>query len=215
MGRASLLLLVLLLTGCEGSGRSHVWLDLWVTPDQQGRYLFDQGKYEEAASVFQNPMWKGISYYTAHKWTKAQEQFARVDTVEGNFNLANAYAQDRQIATAIAKYDAVLKRRPTFRAARKNRDYFKEVLAGLTQTDDMEEMGKPPEQPADPSATKFRQDQIQGPDDLAEQNEEKANKQKKSLSKSENERWMKQVATNPGEFLRAKFAIQEQKKATP
>jgi hypothetical protein len=79
----------------------------------------------------------------------------------------------------------------------------------------MEEMGKPPEQPADPSATKFRQDQIQGPDDLAEQNEEKANKQKKSLSKSENERWMKHVATNPGEFLRAKFAIQEQKKATP
>lgn len=209
LGRLSVLLFISLsLGGCGGSG-TDPWLSLWLTPDQQGRRLFEQGKYEEAATAFEDPMWKGIAYYTAHDWKKAAAQFARVDTPEGLFNLANAHAQAKEIASAIAVYNRALKRRPTFLAARKNRDYFEEVLAGLEQTTDFDELKKADDSPSDPTKANLRPDQKKGPKDLAAEASQKKAEEEKSLSSSESDEWMKRVATNPADFLRAKFATQE------
>ena len=67
-------------------------IGLWLTPDQQGRYYFGKSDYKAAAESFQSPLWKGIAYYRSKNFEAAVEQFARVDTPEGYFNLGDTYA---------------------------------------------------------------------------------------------------------------------------
>lgn len=212
IGRLSVGALLLSLTGCSASGPERLWWDLWLTPDQQGRWLFEQGKYVQAAQRFEDAMWKGTAYYAAQDWHEAEAQFARVDTAEGLFNRANANAQAGQIASAIAAYDQALERRPTYVAARRNRDYFQELLSGLEQTTDFDELKRPDPTAADPTKAKLRNNQLQGPRDLAAE-ASKEQEHKKGLSSGEQERWMKRVATNPAEFLRAKFATVDARSA--
>jgi Ca-activated chloride channel family protein len=211
IGRPTGVLVALLwLGGCGSSGGESWWLDLWLTPDQQGRRLFEAGEYAAAAERFEDPMWKGVSYYTAHDWKHAEEQFGRVDSLDALFNLGNAYAQAREIASAIAVYDEVLKRRPTHRGARANRDHFQGILEGLEQTTDFDELNKPDEGEADPTKAQLRKDQLDGKRDRAAEAAEKirAAEEGAMLSEGESESWMKRVTTTPAEFLRNKFAIQ-------
>ncbi|WP_215388082.1 tetratricopeptide repeat protein, partial [Staphylococcus aureus] len=49
--------------------------------------------YATAADRFDNPMWKGITYYQAGEYESAIDWFARLSTPEGYFNLGNAYAK--------------------------------------------------------------------------------------------------------------------------
>ena len=35
------------------------WGGLWLTQDQQGQRLFEQGEFTEAAATFRDPMWQG------------------------------------------------------------------------------------------------------------------------------------------------------------
>lgn len=201
------LCVLLLLGGCADRGSGSAWLDLWWTKNQQARRLFDAGHYAAAAARFEDPMWKGIAYYTAHDWKNAQAQFERLDGVAALFNLGNAHAQARELPSAIQAYDQVLEREPLHRGARENRDFLAGVLGGLEQTTDTEELAKPPEQPADPSKVRFRPDQLQRADDpaasLAQPGPSEAD-----LSPAESDQWMRRVSTTPAEFLRAKFAIQ-------
>lgn len=214
LGRVTTALLALTLSGCSGSEGTW-WLDPWLTRDQQGRRLFEAKEYKAAAERFEDPMWKGVAYYTAHDWKRAKEQFGRVDSVDALFNLANAHAQAREIASAIAVYDQVLKRRPTHRAARKNRDYLQDVLDGLQQTTDFDDLEKPSQEPADQTAAQLRKDQLQGPHDKALDTDQQQVDEKTSLSQAESERWMKRVATSPADFLRAKFSIQAAREKRP
>jgi len=199
---------VLLIGGCERGPSGSAWLDLWWTKDQQARHLFDAGSYAAAAERFEDPMWKGIAYYTAHDWKNAQAQFERLDSVAALFNLGNAHAQARELPSAIQTYDQVLEREPTHRGARENRDYLEEVLGGLEQTTDTEALARTPQQPPDPSKVRFRPDQLQGAEDPAASLEKPEQTAEASLSAAESERWMRRVSTTPAEFLRAKFALQ-------
>ena len=207
LGRPLAALCVLLLGGCADAGSGSVWLDLWWTKNQQARRLFDARRYAAAAERFEDPMWKGIAYYTAHDWKNAQAQFERLDSVAALFNLGNAHAQARELPSAIEAYERVLEREPTHVGARENRDYLEDVLAGLEQTNDTDELARPPEQSADPSEVHFRPEQLQGAEDaaaaLAEPQASEA-----TLSAAESDQWMRRVSTTPAEFLRAKFAIQ-------
>ena len=61
-----------------------------------------------AAEHFQDPLWKGIAYYRGKNYEAAIEQFARVDTLEGYFNLGDAYAHSGQLDQALASYEEAL-----------------------------------------------------------------------------------------------------------
>ena len=104
------------------------WIDLWLTPDQQGRMLFERGNFTEAAEHFQDPMWKGISYYAAENFADAIAQFSRFDTPEGYFNLGNAYAHNGEYQNAISCYVRVLALQPDRAAAQHNRELVQAIL---------------------------------------------------------------------------------------
>ena len=176
-------------------------INLWLTPDQQGRYCFEKGDYAAAAERFQDPLWKGIAYYRSKNFEAAVEQFARVNTVEGYFNLGDAYAHLGQLEQALTSYEEALRRKPNDRAARENRDLVESLIQKKKKTKEKEE--EPPEgqEPTyNPDEIKFDEKGKRGKKGEVDQAE---------LSAEQIEQvWMRRLQTTPSEFLRLKFAAQ-------
>ncbi|MGY3614509.1 VWA domain-containing protein [Bradyrhizobium sp. USDA 10063] len=177
------------------------FMDLWLTPDQQGRLAFDRGDYRAAAGLFADPMWRGIAAYRAYDFLTAAQEFTRVETVEGRFALGNAQAQNHAYEKAIKAYDEVLKVAPGHFAAKTNRAIVMAALKAREEKRRKQEQddSAPPDLKAD--ETKVDPDQKGGkkiqvtPDDLT--------------TAGAAEAWMREVQTSPADFLKLKFAIQD------
>lgn len=180
--------------------------DWWMTPDQQGRIAFDRGDYAAAAKRFAGPMWRGIAAYRAFDFLTAAQEFSHVDSVEGNFALGNAQAENHAYEKAIKAYDEVLKAQPDHAAAKTNRAI---VVAALKAREEKrreqeDEDAAPPDEKAD--EMRVDPDQKGGkkievtPDDMT--------------TSGAAEAWMREVQTSPADFLKLKFAIQAAGPAT-
>ena len=67
------------------------FVDLWLTPDQQGRWAHESLDFSAAADSFADPMWKGVAAHAAGRYQEAAAAFARLPTAEGFFNRGNAF----------------------------------------------------------------------------------------------------------------------------
>ncbi|GAL32115.1 TPR domain protein in aerotolerance operon [Vibrio maritimus] len=61
------------------------WMDLWLTPEQQGQWYFNRGEFIKAANHFQEPMNKGIAFYYGRDFASAQSQFYRYRVMNERF----------------------------------------------------------------------------------------------------------------------------------
>jgi Ca-activated chloride channel homolog len=177
------------------------FIGLWLTPDQQGRWYFERGNYVTASDRFQDPLWKGIAFYRAGNFGAAVEQFARVDTAQGYFNLGDAYARAGRLEQAVAGYDEALRRKADYREARENRDLLQAILDNKQkrkQKDDEPPPGQDPHYAAD--EIKFDEKGKKGKEGLVEQAE--------LTTEQIQELWMRRLQTTPSDFLRMKFAAQ-------
>jgi len=199
LGRLALSSL-LLLSGCSG----HV-ADIWLTPDQQGQLLFNEGRYQEAAQRFQDPMRRGLSLYAQGKFADAAASFAGIDTKEGLYNLGNAYAQGGKLGSALAAYQRALAKAPTFREARHNADLMRELIASQQEDTDQEDMGKKENDHGD-AATQISQEQLAFKSPPAGAKERQAEPDALSMGPAEEAAWLRHVDTDPGEFLKRKLA---------
>jgi Ca-activated chloride channel family protein len=191
---------------CSRFGNGYSMLSLWLTPDQQGRYYFEKNDYKAAAERFQDPLWKGIAYYRGKNFEAAIEQFARVDTPEGYFNLGDAYAHSVRLDQALASYEEVLRRKPDDTAARENRDLVRSLIQKKKEKEKEEEPPEGGEPNYNPDEIKF---------------DEKGKKGKKGeinqadLSAEQIQQvWMRRLQTTPSDFLRLKFAAQAEESRT-
>jgi Ca-activated chloride channel family protein len=180
-------------------------INFWLTPDQQGRCCFEKGDYAAAAERFQDPLWKGIAYYRSKNFEAAVEQFARVDTAEGYFNLGDAYARLGRLEQAVMSYEETLRRTPDDIATRENRD----LVESLIQKKKKAKEEEPPE----------GQEPTYNPDEI--KFDEKGKKGKKGevdqaeLSAEQiQQMWMRRLQTTPSDFLRLKFAAQAEESKT-
>jgi len=192
---------------CFWFANGYSMINLWLTPDQQGRYCFEKGDYAAAAERFQDPLWKGIAYYRGKNFEAAVEQFARVDTAEGYFNLGDAYAHLGQLQQAAMSYEEALRRKPDDRAARENRDLVESLIQKKKKAKEKEE--EPPE----------GQEPTYNPDEI--KFDEKGKKGKKGeINQAElsveqiQQVWMRRLQTTPSDFLRLKFAAQAEESKT-
>jgi Ca-activated chloride channel family protein len=177
---------------------------IWLSPNQQGRLRFDRGDYLEAAARFQDPLWRGLSFYAAEKWDDAARSFAAVDGPVGLFNLGNAYAQGGKLESALESYDRGLRLAPTDRKLRKNRDKIRQLLRSL-QEDTEPEGAKGEERYHGDRAAKL------SPDELGKKLDDAPRTAARTDSGGEpiEERvWLARMSTDPSEFLRRKLALQ-------
>ncbi len=171
--------------------------DLWLTPDQQGRYWMEQGDPLKAAERFDDPLWKGVAFYRAGDWENAILQFARVDTAEGWFNLGNAYAKSGSHEEAIKAYDEALARRPGWIEAEENRALVVALIPPPEPESDEEQQGDP----------HFKPDEVKF-DDKGKKGKEGEIEQEMLTDEQKAEMWLKRLQVTPADFLRRKFAAQ-------
>ena len=124
------LLISLHLPGFLMSERAYAfeWKDLWKNKDQQGQQYFIEGLHSEAAQVFENPEWKGLSHFRSGNNENALEEWKGIDSTRSLFNQGNALAKLGKLDQAIDRYDQVLEREPEHSDARFNRDLLKKLL---------------------------------------------------------------------------------------
>lgn len=95
--------------------------------DRAGRLLLSAGFPGAAAAVMSDPAWKGVAYYSEHKWEDAAEAFRQSRSPGSNYNLGNALAQAGQYSAAIDAYVIAVAWNPEDVDARTNR-HIVEVL---------------------------------------------------------------------------------------
>ena len=124
------LLISLHLPGFVMSERAYAfeWKDLWKNKDQQGQQYFIEGLHSEAAQVFEDPEWIGLSHFRSGNHENALEEWKGIDSPRSLFNQGNALAKLGKLEQAIDSYEQVLEREPEHSDARFNRDLLMKLL---------------------------------------------------------------------------------------
>jgi Ca-activated chloride channel family protein len=185
------------------------FMDLWFTPDQQGRYYLDKGDYKMAAASFENITWRGIAYYRGENFKAAVEMFSRIETANGYFNLGNAWAHGRSYLLAVKAYDQVLELEPDHEGALHNRSKIQAII------DDINLMSASQQAEPGESSKELGDDEPQTADgaerhDILERQVEQLSAEDILLDEQLNELWMRQVQKDPSRFLSVKFQMQLQ-----
>ena len=87
--------------------------------------LLDKGAPDEAAHVFETPIWQGVALYRAGRYHRAVGAFVTDDSVTGLYNMGNAYTRLGLYRGAIAAYETVLQRQPNHEDAHFNLELVK------------------------------------------------------------------------------------------
>jgi Ca-activated chloride channel family protein len=183
------------------------FMDLWLTPDQQGRYYLDKGDYQKAAARFENISWRGIAYYRSENFKAAAEMFSRIETPEGYFNLANAWAHSRNYVLAVKTYNQVLELEPDHRGALHNRTKIQAIIdeINLLSESQRAEPGESSKQLGDDEPQTADGAERQA---VMERQVEQLSAEDILLDEQMNDLWMRQVQKDPSRFLSVKFHMQ-------
>jgi len=172
------------------------WLDLWLTPDQQGRYYFQKGNYTEAANRYEDPLWKGLSFIRASYPDAALNAFALSDSAEAWYDQGNILAHLTKYAEAAQAYQQALARRHPWPDAQQNLELVQSLIPKTKEKGKDQQQEIPPNLPAD---------QIKYDD-------KSKNGKKTQVLAADPARmadiWMRNIQTTPADFLRLRFAIQ-------
>jgi Ca-activated chloride channel family protein len=179
-------------------GSDFSWLDLWLTPDQQGRYYFDKGEYQKAAGRYRDPIWKGIALIRAGNNEEALNAFALSDSAESWYNQGNLLAHLNRYTDAIQAYQQALAQRPAWQEAKDNLELVQSLVPKKKKKDSKEETEISPNLPAD--EIKFDEKGKKGRNSKIQQT--KVDPAKMA------DIWMRNIQTTPADFLRLRFAIQ-------
>ena len=200
--------LVFGLSGCTApqGGSSFAFMDLWLTADQQGRRSYEAGRYAEAGDRFADFMWRGTSRYRAGDMDGAVLAWARVDSPEAHFGLGNAYARLGSLEASIASYERALELRPGWTDAEENRELVQSLIPPPAEEGE-EEAGEAGPPNMDPDEVQF--------DEQGEQGERGEVSMDLMSDEQIAEMWMRRLQTSPGDFLRRRFAIENQRRAGP
>jgi len=113
------------------------FVQLWLTPDQQGRFKYEREQYQDASRMFENKHWKAVAFYKAGDFSNAAVLFGRFDSSWGYFNQGNALAKMEKLQPAVDAYNQALALQPEFPEAQFNLDWVMGLLElSLKEYDD-------------------------------------------------------------------------------
>ncbi|MFK4771714.1 tetratricopeptide repeat protein [Rhizobium sp. ZW T2_16] len=185
-------LLMALNCSSPDSARADALLDMWLTSDQQGRIAYERGDYNGAASLFTDPVWKGVAYYRSGKFQEAVDAFAAVETAESWYNQGNALLHMNEYQQAVDAYEKALGIRPDWIDAKANLSVARQLVKKQKDKED-EQGGDPSQQP----------DKIEF-DDKGKQGKEG----RMELAEQTSEMWMKNIVVSPADLMARKFSIE-------
>ena len=190
------------------------WLDLWLTPDQQGALWFNKGEFAKAAAAYHSVLNKGIAYYYGGEYKLAHSAFMQVQTDLGAYYAASALARQREYIAARKLLRTLAKKQDIAPELKADIEHNLKVIQGLideinqasaSQANSMGDQETSIELPDDQPQTAEGADEQTSQDKMQSQNltaEQILGDPKLA------EVWLKRVEANPEQFLRAKFQLQ-------
>lgn len=190
------------------------WLDLWLTPDQQGALWFNRGEFAKAAAAYHSVLNKGIAYYYGGEYKLAHSAFMQVQTDLGAYYAASALARQREYIAARKLLRTLAKKQDIAPDLKADIEHNLKVIQGLideinqasaSQANSMGDQETSIELPDDQPQTAEGADEQTSQDKMQSQNltaEQMLGDPKLA------EVWLKRVEANPEQFLRAKFQLQ-------
>lgn len=177
---------------------------IWLTNDQLAQRQFNEGDFKSAAETFEDPMWKGVAQYRAGDFKTAASTFATLNTPEAWFNQGNAWLLQGKYDVATSCYEQALEIKPDWKEAKENRDLA--IARQKAQQQQGGDMG----------------DQRLGADEIVFDRKKKEGGQETTVASNDvsssadiQAMWLRQVQTNPADFLRSKFAFQYSSQSEP
>ena len=191
------------------------WMNLWLTPDQQGQWYFNQSEYLEAAKGYKDPLKKGTAYYYAGEYKLAHSAFLQVKSDLGIFNAANSLARQREYVAARDVYQWLLKRELDDELKKKVETNLAVMQGIVDEVNRMSESQKGttdgPEESLELGDDKPKTgDGADEEVDASMMKEEKLNANEILGSQELADKWLRRVEADPKYFLRAKFQLQLQ-----
>lgn len=180
------------------------FLNLWLTPDQQGRLWFQFGDYERASRAFEDPRWKGFSLYADEDFETAERYFSQYQDEDSLLARANALAHSGGYYSALEAYEELAKRYPDHPAPAANIPIMQALIEATA------DMAETRQSDSDDSSKK--------PGDGSESSDgsgEKGAGEREQYSADQllqdpklTEMWLRQIQRDPSEFLTTKFYLQ-------
>ena len=168
------------------------------TPDQIGGKLFKRQDFKAAAERFADPLWRAAARYRSGDFKEAAAIYGGYDSPEGAFNHGNSLVMLGAYQEAVKRYERALELRPGWRAAEINRD-----IAAVRAERVKQEGG-------DMTGGQLEADEIVFTDRTSTAgSQEEAVEGAVQMSDAELRAvWLRNVQTEPADFLRSKFAYQ-------
>jgi Ca-activated chloride channel family protein len=88
--------------------------DLWYTRDQQGQKLLDEGKLDEALNTFTDPWQRAAILYQQGKYDEAAAIYNTIPTARSYFNLGLIHAELKNWVQARKAFELAIEAQPDF-----------------------------------------------------------------------------------------------------
>ena len=169
--------------------------DPWWTRDQQGMRFYRSADYPEAVARFTDSAWRAAALYRDGRFEDAASMWSGIPGAEAAYNRGNALTFRGQYEDAVASYERALELRPGWAEAETNRRIAESRIRTETALGEASELGAD-DVVFDPNMKKGAGDQVEvtGGDQLSDA-------ELRAL-------WLRNVQTEPADFLRVKFAYQ-------
>lgn len=174
--------------------------------DDCGYQLYSSGEYKAASMTFSSSYWKALALYRDGQFKDAANIFAGYDTAESHYNQGNALVFLGKYKQAVTCYERALELQPNWKAAITNLEIAR-ARAKLIEAKGGEGTGG--KLGADDTVITQTPKGPSSDSEVTEPSEDAA-----PLSDAELRAvWLRQVQTNPADFLKSKFSHQAQKQA--
>ena len=174
---------------------------LWITADQQAYLYYQDRSYEKAAQTFQNMSFKAASFYEDHNFTTAQMLYEGMDDPISHYDRGNAFVMTGDYQKAKEEYEQAIAQKGDFPEAKENMMINQQLL------DEKEYIDKN-------TLAKKKEKGEQTSLSNKNKNDEKPKNEKDGKHTIEvpaTAEWLDRLHTGPKDFLRQKFAYQNEK----
>jgi Ca-activated chloride channel family protein len=172
--------------------------DLWLTPDQQGRILFERKEFSDAAAAFKDPAWQGEAHFRAGEYAEAADAYARRGGASGFYNRGNAFMKAFEYRKAIIAYEQAVNDAPDWVEAQENLELARYTLDYIERAREQSDTGQEAGIGADETVY----------DNESDRGAETEVSRESALEAQSAEKWMRAVDTETSEFLRTRFLLE-------
>lgn len=207
------------------------WQDLWLTKQQQANQAYQNGEYDKAAELYQDPQWKATSQYRNGNYAEAAESFNPELSTDSLYNHATSLAKANQLEQSLEAYNQLLEKSPLHEDALFNKKLIEDLLKQQQQEQENQQ-NSDQEKEQDQEQESEQQDSQQDSDQQQQESEQQQSEQQQSeqqqqeqqqaelnedeRDKSEKdqalEHWLEKIPDDPGGLLRRKMYREYQRR---